>query len=161
MAMQTVFPVYQSEQMRSSTNHSMDGIYDSVVNDFPIDSSVVAENSKKNPILSRVVWYIQNGWPRQLPSSEANLIPYFRLRLSLCMCTNVVLLQTDHTRVVVPHCLQSLVLSLLHVGHWREIRMKQMSRRCLRRFTKQSVSAPLVRSTQVIPRSSILVGHAS
>jgi transposase InsO family protein len=71
--------------------------------------------------------YIEQGWPEAV--KEPQLKSWWHKRNSLSIYNNVILLQTDSTRIVIPEKLQNEVLKLLHEGHWGVTRMKQQARR--------------------------------
>ncbi|XP_055919521.1 uncharacterized protein K02A2.6-like [Eupeodes corollae] len=101
----------------------------SALEDFPINSYVIAKFSKNDPDIRKVIEYIQQGWPARLPATQNSLLPYFRRRLCLSVSANILLFQSQSPRVVIPSALQPKVLTLLHQGHWGVTRMKQMARR--------------------------------
>lgn len=97
------------------------------LNSFPITSKIVAQETSKDSVLSKVLSYVLNGWPDTLPSSD--LKPYFDRRYALTAQSGVLILQCEHSRVLVPAKLQPSILDLLHSAHWGIVRMKQMARR--------------------------------
>lgn len=109
--------------------HKLDEEHSSIVEDFPINAGVISRFSQQDSTIKKVIEYVQNGWPNRLPSTENMLLPYFRRRLCLSVCTNILLFHSESLRVVIPEKLQQKVLTLLHQGHWGVTRMKQMARR--------------------------------
>ncbi|XP_055910825.1 uncharacterized protein K02A2.6-like [Eupeodes corollae] len=114
---------------REKKMFTVDQIYESVISDFPISAEIIAAHTKTDETLSRVIHYIQNGWPQKLSKSQVNLIPYFHRMFALSLQSGVLLLQTEHTRVVIPKSLEDQVLKMLHEGHLGQTRMKQLARR--------------------------------
>lgn len=108
---------------------SAEQIYESIVAEFPISSEVIAAHTKEDKALSLICHYVKNGWPKSLPKSQVNLTPYFNRKLALTVQNGVLLLQTDHIRVVIPKVLEERVLQMLHEGHWGQTRMQQLARR--------------------------------
>ncbi|XP_036345449.1 uncharacterized protein K02A2.6-like [Rhagoletis pomonella] len=104
-------------------------VNETALDTFPISSSTVSKETEKDVQLQVVKRMIQDGWPHHLPESHGNIKSYCDRRLSLSLQKGVVLLQTEHNRVVVPATLQPKVLAMLHEGHWGQTRMKQISRR--------------------------------
>lgn len=107
-------------------------VYTAVLEEFPITSKIIAEASAKDKTMQKVFKYIQHGWPAKISQNSEDyhaILPYFRRKLCLCVCANVLILQSEYTRVGIPPALQKKVLFMLHQGHWGVTRMKQLSRR--------------------------------
>ena len=88
----------------------------------PADSKVLSRETAKDPVLSAVTTYLQNGWPNDV---AATVKPFYPVRDSLsqsCGC-----LFYGH-RVVIPESLQNQILQVLHLGHFGMQRMKQLAR---------------------------------
>lgn len=102
------------------------------VDGFPITGETVASATADDPVLRRVLKFIQQGWPDR-PSGKASdpLRNYYAMHLRLSVRDGVVLLATDGAspRVVVPASLRRRVLQLLHQGHWGVSRTKNLARR--------------------------------
>ena len=95
--------------------------------EFPINTELIKRSTREDPILRRVLDYVQKGWPNFVQDKDLKV--YFEKRLSISCTSGILLLQTDFTRVIVPMRFRSSVLRMLHVGHWGIVRMKQMARR--------------------------------
>jgi len=90
------------------------------------------KHSTRDPLLSQVIKYTQEGWPPKDTSSETSNnqddddVNAFR-RIADCLrVTDGCLLYG--LRVVIPATLQQQVLDLLHLGHFGTQRMKQLAR---------------------------------
>ncbi|XP_053968274.1 uncharacterized protein K02A2.6-like [Anastrepha ludens] len=94
----------------------------------PIDIEVIRKSTNSDKILRRVKEYIQKGWPHKLCPNDQDLRPYFNRKLSLITQNDLILLQSDVTRVTIPYSLRDQVLRQLHVGHWGVVKMKQLAR---------------------------------
>ena len=71
-----------------------------------------------DPILSKVVTFVQQGWPNQV---QSDLKPYHIRKDELTLEANCLLWGR---KVIVPEKLQSKVLEELHTGHPGVVRMK-------------------------------------
>ena len=78
---------------------------------LPVHASEVAEATRKDPILHKVIVCMQQGWPAKVQEA---LLPYWRKRNELTVEANCILWGL---RVVIPPKLQQQVLSDLHQGH--------------------------------------------
>ena len=57
------------------------------------------------------------------------LKPFFDRRGNLTIYNNLLCLETEYIRVIIPDALKQQMLNLLHNGHWGVVRMKQLARR--------------------------------
>jgi len=93
------------------------------------DSQVTADRIcvwiRKNPVLSSVFQFIQQGWPSSMEGEHSPLVPYFRRRTELSLHDGCILWGG---RVVVPQEGQEAVLVQLQEGHPRITRMKSLAR---------------------------------
>lgn len=96
------------------------------VSSFPISAEKIAECTKKDEVLVKVLKFVKNGWPNHV---DEDIKPYFARRQNLTTFNGVIVLQTDYNRVVVPECYRRSVLKLLHEGHWGIVKTKQLARR--------------------------------
>lgn len=93
--------------------------------DFPLDYSQIAIETKKDCFLSKLANYIEKGWPNKL---DKNWHPAFSLRYDLEMAQGCILYQD---RVFIPESLRIPILKLLHSNHNGVVKMKQTARRCV------------------------------
>ena len=89
----------------------------------PVHSGHIKAWTKRDPVLSQVLRYILEGWPKAVNSEE--LTPYYTKRTELSVEDGCILWGT---RVIVPPQGRSKVLSELHEAHPGESRMKALAR---------------------------------
>ena len=89
---------------------------------IPITSHQLQHATQKDPVLSRVLYYVVNGWPKEV---DPELQPYLRVGSELTLEAGCLL---RGVRVVIPECFQTDILSDLHVGHPGIVRMKSLAR---------------------------------
>ena len=89
----------------------------------PVHSGHIKEWTKRDPVLSQVLRYTLEGWPKIANSEE--LTPYYTKRTELSVEDGCILWGT---RVIVPPQGRSKVLSELHEAHPGESRMKALAR---------------------------------
>ena len=87
-----------------------------------LDVQRIANGTRKDPILSKVLLAVKNGCPETVP---AELIPYFHRRDELTVEQDCLLWGA---RVVIPTKLQEIMLKLLHDTHPGMVRMKTLAR---------------------------------
>lgn len=90
---------------------------------LPLSYEIIAKETSKDKMLSKVLNLTVNGWPSQ--NSDAAIKPYFDVRIALSVLRDCVLFGD---RVVVPQVLRPKVLELLHDGHPGVVRMKMRAR---------------------------------
>ncbi|XP_055922730.1 uncharacterized protein K02A2.6-like, partial [Eupeodes corollae] len=101
---------------------------DEDISNFPLNAKLIAKMTLKDPVLKKILEFVETGWPETSKSLEPSLKPYFARRFALTFHNGVLVYQTNHIRVVIPSCLQDRVFKLLHAGHWGVVRTKQLSR---------------------------------
>ena len=94
------------------------------------DPGVIARESQKDPTVSTVMRYCQEGWPSptnktHMNSDAANLAAFKNIQDSLSVESNCLFYGS---RIVVPKILQTQVLQILHTGHFGIERMKHLAR---------------------------------
>lgn len=87
-----------------------------------ITASDIARETQKDPVLSRVKFWILHGWPEKCPDIFK---PFSSRRNELSTHMNCVLWGS---RVVIPNKLRSHVLSLLHANHQGIVTTKALAR---------------------------------
>jgi hypothetical protein len=97
--------------------------YFSFVDQLPVSAKQVAEATRKDPVLSRVMSYVMGGWPEHCTDQE--LKPYFR-RKSEMSCDHGCLMWG--MRVIIPPCYRERMLDELHMTHSGVVKMKSLSR---------------------------------
>ena len=90
----------------------------------PSDSTLLRKHSEKDPTISTVMRYVQEGWP---PKDQGNpdVDQYRKLSSSLSVHHGCLV---NGSRVVIPEAMRSKILDLLHTGHVGMERMKQLAR---------------------------------
>ena len=88
----------------------------------PVLASDVAIATRKDPVLSKVLVYLRQGWPDEIPEG---LQAYFHKRHELSIEGDTILWGM---RVVVPSKWRKTVLHELHQGHQGIVRLKQLAR---------------------------------
>ena len=95
----------------------------SPVSDLPVDAKQIAEQSRKDPVISAAIEYTMKGWSPKCPREE--LQPYFTRRDQLSVDQGCLLWGS---RVVVPPKFQERLLNEMHDTHPGIVRMKAMAR---------------------------------
>lgn len=107
-----------------STEKSGESVkYFSIVKELPLSFRDIATETRKDPTLSVVNEYIQNGWPNSHVTDE--VLPYFKLKEYLNLDQNYVMFSN---RIVIPKKLRTRVLSLIHDQHPGVVKMKMLPR---------------------------------
>ena len=96
-----------------------------VDNEIVNAASVVAE-TKRDPVLRKVLQYTRNGWPESI--ADQTFQPYFVKRWELSVVEDILLW---NERVVIPDSLRIMLLNDLHFEHAGSVRMKRLARRYL------------------------------
>ena len=96
--------------------------YKEIVEKCPISATGIAKESRTDPILSRVIFYVQNGWPNRVPEE---LKTFHQKQHELSVLNDCLLWGS---RVVIPGKLRKKVLQELHEGHLGIAKMKAMAR---------------------------------
>ena len=89
---------------------------------LPVKADKIAQLTANDAILSKVVSFVQQGWPNQI---QNELKPYYIRRHELTVEANYLLWGR---KVIVPEKLQSAVLEELHTAHPGVVRMKSIAR---------------------------------
>ena len=92
------------------------------------DPELLAKESTKDPVISTVMRYVQDGWidEKDTSANEHYSIDDFK-KIATSLSTSCGCLLYG-ARLVLPHSLQQQVLKLLHLGHFGIQRMKQLAR---------------------------------
>ncbi|XP_014673472.1 PREDICTED: uncharacterized protein K02A2.6-like [Priapulus caudatus] len=100
--------------------------YFSHVNDLPVTAEDIAQETKKDPVLSKIYMFAQNGWP-DVPSekSEDEFKPYFRIRNEIS-CDQGCLMWG--MRVISPPKFRVTLVRELHHKHLGIVRTKALAR---------------------------------
>ncbi len=97
----------------STEEDELSTIFAVTMEDTYIDSDLIARETRLDPILSKVLSYILDGWPRTL-HTEGDMSAFWNRREELAVEKNCV---TWGTRVVIPAKLREHVMKILHATH--------------------------------------------
>jgi hypothetical protein len=90
-----------------------------VVQSWPVTAARLQElthGTSVDPVLQRVISYINGGWPKNQRDCPESVLPYFSHRFELSVVDNLVVYRN---RIVVPSSIQRDVLSRVHdIGHF-------------------------------------------
>ena len=89
---------------------------------LPVDADKLRQATQEDPVLSKVVSYMQRGWPSMV---DPDLRPYSTKRCELTVEAGCLLWGM---RVVIPESCQRAVLAELHTGHPGIVKMKSLAR---------------------------------
>ena len=90
------------------------------------DSRQLAKETTRDPVVSQVIRFVQNGWPGHFQGKNENELKCFKqIDDFLSVSGNCLFFGI---RIVIPKSLQSAALELLHIGHFGTSRMKQLAR---------------------------------
>ena len=90
----------------------------------PADSKVMKNETSKDPVLSRVLRFVREGWPYKFDADDP-AAKFRKLSDSLSSCHGCLLYGS---RLVIPSSLRQQVLQILHTSHLGMQRMKQLAR---------------------------------
>lgn len=90
--------------------------------EIPIDSKLIAEATKEDEFLQKVISFMLNGWPDRV---DRHFHDVFSNYLDLELVDDCLLFRD---RVIIPKVYQNKVLVLLHANHFGIIKMKQLAR---------------------------------
>lgn len=90
---------------------------------LPVTLNLLQEETRNDIILSKVIQYINNGWPRKV--TEQSIFPYSLCKNQLSIENGVVM--RGH-KVVIPEKLQSKIISELHKSHLGIVKCKANAR---------------------------------
>ena len=124
-----VGPDNQFDALEELESEEVSHMLQEAVYSYPLDIGQIQKCTRSDATLSKVIEWIQDGWPTNKPL-EPEFQQFWHHKDSLLVLNNVILLQEDsQTRVVVPNTLQANVLETLHSSHWGVVKVKQLARR--------------------------------
>ena len=88
----------------------------------PVKPKLIAQETAKDPVLSKVQRYTTEGWPNTLSDEMKQ---FKKLEDSLVTDSGCLFYGS---RLIIPAKLRSQVLNLIHLGHFGILRMKQLAR---------------------------------
>ncbi|CAL8137815.1 unnamed protein product [Orchesella dallaii] len=95
------------------------------IDKIPVTHKQIKQSTARDKELSKVLLYVQSGWPRQLSSEETYLQHFFRKRDELSTSQGVLLWGI---RVIIPSGLRKQLLSSLHESHQGIGKMEALAR---------------------------------
>jgi len=95
----------------------------SFADELPVLAKYISEATRKDPILSKVVEYIQNGWPSKVTDDQ--YMPFYRRRSELSADQGCLLWGL---RVVIPLRFRKRLLNELHDEYHGIVRKKGLAR---------------------------------
>ena len=93
--------------------------------DTVLSVKCIRRGTASDPVLSKVVEWLQSGWPDDSFTPDSEVLPYFRRRNELSLHDGCVLFGS---RVVVPPSVRQRILHELHELHPGVTRMKALAR---------------------------------
>ena len=90
---------------------------------LPVTAQSVQQSTRKDLILSKVLYHTKRGWPQQVPKTAMK--PFFNRRHELSVEDECLLWGM---RVIIPKSLQAAILQELHCDHPGTSRMKALAR---------------------------------
>ena len=98
-----------------------------VVLNLPLSAKTVADYTRKDPILAKVLHFVTNGWPTTWPhNQDKNKVrTYLNAQTEITSKDGVLL---RDSRVIIPTALRARVLNMLHLTHIGIVRMKSLAR---------------------------------
>ena len=94
------------------------------INESPISSTEIATWTRRDPVLSRVLAFIEKGWPNELEHDD-DLKPYQQRRSELSVQDGCILWGN---RVIIPPRGRARILDSLHESHPGMAKMKSFAR---------------------------------
>lgn len=88
---------------------------------LPVTSEVIAKETARDPVLSRVLRAVTDGWSW----TDKNLTQFYEKRHEITVQNNVLFWGI---RVIIPSKLQEKILQELHQGHTGMVKMKSLAR---------------------------------
>ena len=100
-----------------------------VILNLPLSAKTVADYTRKDPILSKVLHFVTNGWPTTWPhNQDKNKVrTYLNAQTEITSKDGVLL---RDSRVIIPTALRARVLNMLHLTHIGIVCMKSLARMC-------------------------------
>ena len=95
------------------------------ISNMPVSAKQISLYSRSDTILSKVMQYVESGWPGRSQEVVPEIQPYFIRKNEISLEGGCLLWGT---RVIVPAKLQVEILETLHEGHPGMVRMKALAR---------------------------------
>eukprot|EP00117_Sycon_ciliatum_P016490 scpid42895/ scgid2937/ Retrovirus-related Pol polyprotein from transposon gypsy; Reverse transcriptase; Endonuclease len=108
---------------RDAGDDAVEVFYTSLTDPLPVTARQIRDSTRRDPLLSEVLRYVETGWPAACP--KPSLQPYFNCRNELSLSMECLLWGN---RVVVPSAHHAEILAELHNGHPGIVHMKILAR---------------------------------
>ena len=108
---------------KSNDEDSAFNVEERLIQSLPITHKEISHATRVDPVLSKVLEYVTNGWPKHV--EDLRLRPYFNRRFELSVEQDCLLWGL---RVVIPTRYQDDMLQELHSSHPGIVRMKELAR---------------------------------
>ena len=108
---------------KSNDEDSAFNVEERLTQSLPITHKEISHATRVDPVLSKVLEYVTNGWPKHV--EDLRLRPYFNRRFELSVEQDCLLWGL---RVVIPTRYQDDMLQELHSSHPGIVRMKELAR---------------------------------
>ena len=98
-----------------------------VILNLPLSAKTVADYTRKDPILTKVLRFVTNGWPSTWPhNQDKNKVrTYLNAQTEITSKDGVLL---RDSRIIIPTALCARFLNMLHLTHIGIVRMKSLAR---------------------------------
>ena len=129
-----------------------------IILNLPLSAKTVANYTRKDPILAKVLHFVMNGWPSTWPHNQDknNVRTYLNAQTEITSKDGVLL---RDSRVIIPTALRARVLNMLHLTHIGIVRMKSLARMHTSRSTLLRTARtvrPVPKPAQIYPQTCLL-----
>ena len=105
---------------------AMGSILCEAVQNIPIKFEEIVKASKQDETISKVMKFVQNGWPEEKLLEDEKTKMFHRRKAELSITQNCLMFSD---RVVIPEKYQKQIMKMFHKGHPGINRMKQLARK--------------------------------
>ena len=122
-----------------------------VITNLPLSAKPVADYTRKDPILAKVLHFVTNGWPTTWPhNQDKNKVrTYLNAQREITSKDGVLL---RDSRVIIPAALRARFLNMLHLTHIGIVRMKSLARMHVGGLTSRSALLPTAMTALLVPK---------
>lgn len=110
-------------------DHNKQDLYNSisyfnyVADNLPLNYKDIKLESQKDPVLSKVIFYLQNGWPDI--KNNKDFLPFYLKRCELSIEQGVLMWGY---KIIIPNKFRGRLLTEMHSSHMGIVRMKSFAR---------------------------------
>ena len=116
-------PDFDKEESIVEIDSEVNMLDSHVILNLPLSAKTVADYTRKDPILAKVLHFVTNGWPSTWPHNQDKNKVRTYLNTQTEITSNDGVLLRD-SRVIIPTALRARVLNMLHLTHIGIVRMK-------------------------------------